>query len=421
LGRQHRDLEIGEMTRRTSVPASPLVALALLGSVTSCNSILGIGDPSVRDAGVESPGRDVGVGPIDDANTGVEEPTDAASTPVREAEAGSDARIEIESAPRDAAPPGADVNDASVAPNPDTGNVNCASGSCALLAQDAGYAPTNIAQDETYLYWTEFLGGRIGRTHKTTGATVVLHQTPLGNPLGIAVDGTSVYWTDNLPGVWRCPKDGCGGGPTFISSVDDMPYNLAVDDRNVYWTDRANSVVRAAPKDGVDAAFATLWQNRAVVPDDISTDGQRVYFTGLEGKLYRMTVDGGGLAVFAASGDGGTGSAVALDNSAAYWAVNSPSSTVNIAGKTSAASSALASSQTHPIDLASDGINLYWLNFGAGPDGALLTCPIASCGSPAVLARNLGYPQAIVVDSAAVYWIQSEPGLLHSSVWRLSK
>jgi len=408
-----------------------ILALVGMGAV-ACNSILGIGEPRVAEGDATADGSDSSANINDSATEKSSGDTsdrdDAQLVDVGHEDLASDGAedaAEGDERVRDAADSGLDAA-------ADSASTSCSTNPCtpvALLGKEAGYAPLQIAQDETYLYWTEFNTGNIGRTDKTTGHTAVLWRRPGFYPDSIAVDDTSVYWSDTQPGIWRCPKDGCGGGPTFVAGSDGTPFKLAVDNRNVYWTESNRLAIRAAPKDGIDAGVTTLWQSDAASPQHVATDGVRVFVSADDGRLYRMAVDGGpvtgiGTRVVPSPPVVGLG----LDNTAAYWTVgNSPSGTINVVSKAGTTSTVLVSSQSEPFDVASDGINIYWVNLGTvdggvlNHDGAVLTCQVASCGTPTVLARGLAGPRAIVVDSTAVYWIDYDGLALLGSIWKLDK
>jgi hypothetical protein len=69
-----------------------------------------------------------------------------------------------------------------------------------------------------------------------------------------------------------------------------------------------------------------------------------------------------------------------------------------------------------PNDVVSDGTNMYWSNFGSGGlTGSIMTCPIASCSTPTVLAHGLLAPVAIVVDRTSVYWVDI------AEIWKVDK
>jgi hypothetical protein len=200
--------------------------------------------------------------------------------------------------------------------------------------------------------------------------------------------------------------------------------DIALDDRNVYWTSKFGltfGTVCSAPKDGLDAGFAMLWRAEGLT-HRIATDRQgTVFFTDDDGRLHRMNVDGGSPTSIGNADGSAPSSALALDVTSAYWAVRDlTAGTVNVAAKDGTTVKMLASSQAAPAALASDGINLYWANYGAGLDGAILTCNIATC-SPTTLVPNAPNARAIVVDQVAIYWIQSDDFARPGSIWRMPR
>jgi hypothetical protein len=413
--------------------------LGLVLAFAGCNSLLGIGDPTVKEAGPQSTQTDGKSDASEDGVSAAETEAGRGESSIRDATLATDtsdaSRTEGNDAANggvvdagrdamsvDAVGSGTDSGDPS---NVDAG-VGCTSAPCpplVLLAEDAGYAPGKIAQDDTYLYWTDISHQIIARTTKTTGQTFVLWQVAFTAPDGIAVDDTAVYWADRAPGVWRCPKSGCGGGPTLVAAATgSSPFHVAVDDQRVYWTEDIGMAVRSAPKDGVDAGYTTLWESRPIRPNEIETDGQKVYVTANDGRLYVMSVDGGVVTPVGVAGPT-EATGIALDNNAAYWTVpNATAGSVNVAQKTSLVPAAVASSQVVPTDVASDGFNVYWVNFGTmQQDGALLTCQIASCATPTVLARGLGSPRWILIDESTVYWVQVSATPSVGSIWKMAR
>ena len=406
-------------------------ALFFCASVAGCNTILGIGPPTVQDAG-----HTAAEASISDAATGSEATNDASSDSTaavssdgaspsdgpHEGTAASDARAEPMIADGGDAARDGDGDAPPVGDGSSDGGSGCTTSPCtpfALLPEDAGYAPARLAQDATYLYWTDPSGGRIGRTNKVTGETRLVQQLAFLNPEGIAVDETNIYWTDNAPGVWRCPKAGCAAGPARVASTEDTPLLLALDAINVYWTVDQLGEVRAAPKDGVDAAFVTLWRGDAS-PQHITTDGQWIWTTMGDGRAVRMNADGGAATAFGIAGLS-PGGGISTDNTAVYWTVeNNTGGTVNFMGKADSTSRALASSQPDPIDVASDGTTLYWLNYGR-QNGTVSTCPIQACSSPQMLASNLAAPWALLIDDDFIYWTEKGGQFPVGSIWRLPR
>jgi len=284
-----------------------------------------------------------------------------------------------------------------------------------LLSQDAGYTPVYLAQDDTYLFWTQPTnGGIVGRTHKITGETVVLFET--NGAQGIATDDAAVYWVARPPNVVnRCPKSGCDGGMTTPATTGALSRGIALDDRNVYWTDISELTVRAVPKSGGDGGLTTLWQSDAATPNEIAIDGQRLYVTGNDGKLYLVGLDGG---VISSLGVAGPSAAlgVALDDRAVYWIVSGVNGTVFVASKTMLTPVPLASNQLMPNFVAIEGASIYWTNFGtSGLTGSVMTCPVASCSTPTVLVRGIPAPRGLAVDSKSVYWSDN------AAIWKVDK
>lgn len=71
----------------------------------------------------------------------------------------------------------------------------------------------------------------------------------------------------------------------------------------------------------------------------------------------------------------------------------------------------LASGQNHPVALAVDDTNVYWIDqvSGSFPNivGSILEVPISG-GTPTVLATGQANPTDIAVDQTSVYWIGLE-------------
>ena len=75
----------------------------------------------------------------------------------------------------------------------------------------------------------------------------------------------------------------------------------------------------------------------------------------------------------------------------------------------------LASSQRSPAAIASDGVNVYWVNQGPAGTPSVLKCAVSGCGgAPTVLACADPYPHsqpsAIAVDDTSVYWTNQDDG-----------
>jgi hypothetical protein len=386
---------------------------------TACNAILGITDvPGPAEAGVDAGGE-----------------TDASRSP--DAHDASMPRADSSGADgaQDAGP---GVTEASASCDPqktqdDPANCgscghDCLGGGCSmgackpfvLFPGDGGpvVQPSDLAQDDAYLYWTDTPGGAVRRTLKTTGATSSLLPLDGGaaQPRGIAVDDSAAYWGD-VNGVYRCAKAGCVGSPKQVASGNAVA-SLAIDDAGIYWSEGAAQIL-AANKLGTGEVASVIWQGGASTVR-VASDGQRVYFTAADGLLHAVGVDGGG-GVAVAVDAGSATAGVALSGGAVYWTVADPSHGVVLQAPTSSlvASPPIITQQQSPHAVATDGTFIYWVNLLGAGAAQVMGCPIASCGSSNKLLANAASPSAIVVDSAAIYW--TDIGGATGAIYKLAR
>jgi hypothetical protein len=390
--------------------AGPVAALAV-----GCNAILGItGVPVPADAGSSEDAPST----LADAGEAAVADTSVASTLDAPQDAGADSTT-----PSGGCGP---TTDTRIDPHScgQCGH-DCLGGPCldsvcqafALVPVEAGVTPRNLAQDDTYLYWSD-LAGTIDRTNKTTGVTNVLTRQTSG-PLPVAVDDAGIWWGDD-DGVWRCAKSGCTSNPTPVASTGTArAYSLAIDDQNVYWSEGTNELLLADKYAGAGGAGSILWEGDAS-PSELAADGQRVYFTAADGQLHAVGIDGGGALGIGASSVPGGG--VALYGPAVYWTLVDPMSGIVASASTvSLDMNVIAASQSNPEAVASDGANVYWTDVPNLGVAQVKECALGSC-TPVVIADNLSSPFAIVVDDVAVYWtdIGSASGS-HGSLWKIAK
>jgi hypothetical protein len=299
----------------------------------------------------------------------------------------------------------------------------CSNSACqpvALVAEDAGVSPWGLAQDGTYLYWTDLPNGTVNRTNKVDGGTTLM-TTQTSGPHPIAVDDAGMYWGD-YNGVWLCSKSTCSQSvmPTQVANVSGPVLSVAVDNQSVYWTENSTQVL-SANKYGNKENGSVIWQGDAST-NNVATDGQRVYFTAVDGVLRAVGVDGGaGFQVGTPAAAPSEG--VALSTGYVYWTLADPSQgVVNTSSTTSPSGTVLASTQLGPYSVASDGVNAYWANLpNTSGNAQIVECVVASC-TPKVVAHGF-HPNAIVVDDVAVYWTdsQNDAGVNGGSLWKLAK
>jgi hypothetical protein len=407
----------------------------------ACAQILNIQDvPELADATTQPGANDSG-----DAGGSA----DAGSVDARDAaDATLDATAGSDDAASDSSLDGPPAPDAPVSPCGDTTasaancgrcGHSCLGGSCvdggcqpfAIVAADAGVAPARIVVDDTYLYWTDSFNNTVTRTDKTTGASVVLQD--IGStvePYPIAVDDTNLYWGDALGILW-CPKSGCALNSHMAAGEYRLaPVAIAVDDAGVYWTE-GQEFLLSVPKGAVNQSHTVIWNggDASMSTQYLTSDGERVYFTALDGLLRVVPTDGGKAYALAApgtpAGDPSVGVVVQPPN--VYWTINDPDAgfvATAPAGPDAAsnAASVFAPAQHYPGVIASDGKNLYWRATTSADVTAatVVSCSIAAC-APTVLATTSTDLTAIAVDDSAVYWTLQGATSTSGSVWKLAK
>jgi hypothetical protein len=397
----------------------------------ACNTLLGLPDvPVPIDATAPDSGGGSDATAADVSNETAKAPADDANDATNASEAN-------------------DAGDANVSCGDTTSSAHncgvcghdCLGGTCsmsvcqpvALVTSTQRATPVWLAQDDTFLYWTDDNNDKVYRTDKSSGGALVLTQST-SYPIPLAVDDAGLYWGD-VYGIWECPKAGCASGPALIAqTVAGLPRSLAVDPGQVYWTEEGSITVLFAPKDALDASPGVLWQNDASTimwgdrdasdfyTEHVAADGQRVYFTASDGLLRAVDIDGGDVESAGAVNQMGSFD-VALDTSHVYWSVPNPAAglidRVTSGDLTDAGS--VVSGLSSPTFIATDGTRLYWAAASADGSGAedIFGCTIASC-QPTRLAGGF-MAATIVVDSKAIYWTDHGTTTNNGAVWKLAK
>jgi len=213
------------------------------------------------------------------------------------------------------------------------------------------------------------------------GGPVVI--APRITPTNLAADDTHVYWTSFDGTLLRCPADGCATRPELVALTEEVafgPVPLTLDDERVFWTTRregqASGAIMTAPKDG--SATATVLVDKVHSPMSIAVDRTNVYWTEARSigavKACLLTGCNGEPQVIASQQQ--YPGRLKVRDGAAYWFV------------------------------PEDGSPRFLDDYTSDPIlGSLLTCPVTGCGSgPTILASNQLGPRAIAVDATHVYW-----------------
>lgn len=417
------------------MPSRRLVLAAAIAVATlafACNALIGISDVPPAGDGNEggTPTAEGGgeggdeASPLADAGKAMDS-GDAMTTAA--ADSASDATGDT----RESGAPEAGCTDPQCdthncgAPNHDCQGGSCVQGHCqpyALVGPSAG-VPAKLAQDGTYLYWTDTTNGAVNRSDKKTGEThPVTQMTTI--PFPIVYDdagGGVVFWGD-ATGVHYCPATGCvgTGAPPTVATASLAINGLAVDSTSVYWS-IGQPEVRTASKYGSPKAGTAIWEGDASVAQ-ILTDGRQVYFTADDGVLHVVGVDGGGAttASWGAPASAPT-MGLALFGAAVYWTVADPSNGQVYSASVTAPSTSVSSltyGQPAPVFLATDGTTIYWADLPSAETGSIVACSIAGCVPTPLAQQNSYSPEALLVDDVAIYW--SDNGS-NATIWKLAK
>jgi RHS repeat-associated protein len=165
-------------------------------------------------------------------------------------------------------------------------------------------APSGIATDGTYLYWTT---GGLNDTNGTGGiARSLLDGTSRNNtfitggnkPIGLAVTASYIYWTNfNSGTIGRAAINGTGVNQSFIAS-GSYPYGLETNGSYLYWTNfllgtgAAGTNIGRADIGGTN--INTTFITGANGPAGITSDGTYLYWANLT-SIGRAALNGTGV------------------------------------------------------------------------------------------------------------------------------
>jgi hypothetical protein len=158
-------------------------------------------------------------------------------------------------------------------------------------------APTGIAVDSSYVYWTRYNGDAVARANIDGTSPGDSWITGAAGPNGLAVNGTYVYWANtDTNEIGRANLDGSSPNQSWITAGSD-PTGIAIDGSYIYWTNynSGTDTIGRANLDGTspDDSFITGASN----PSGIAVDGSYIYWTnyGAGGTIGRANLDGSGV------------------------------------------------------------------------------------------------------------------------------
>jgi hypothetical protein len=335
-------------------------------------------------------------------------------------------------------------------------------------------SPALLALDQGNVYWLNLgiydaVGPKVWFWHATHimkcaksgcpgGATVLVAGRFLsyGSVLrNIATDGESVFWSDDGldasfgtsetgGGLLRCSVTGCDNSPQVL---DPFPVEgIAAAAGRVYATYAYGGKVATCPTSGCASPPDLLWsaesgglnsQTVAIVAD--ATD---VFWT-TQGRVMRCALTGcdNTPTILASSGDAYVWSLgpIALSADTVFFGhglffdgSTQRDGEILACAKSGCAGNptVIATSAYGPTNLATDGIDVYWIErdapmpqAGSGPY-ALRRCPVTGCaGPPATLVSGLANAGDLAIDDTHVYWTELGDWLHggYGRIWRAPK
>ncbi len=383
------------MTFRHARWAVAAVAACAVAGAAACTSVLGIGDqsldPLLLDAGAgdSSSHGDVAVGPCGDTS----------SDPHNCGRCGHDCL-----------------------------GGECSAGMCepfALVPPDAGSRPFHIVLQGQYVYWTDFLANTLNRTDTQSLQSTVLYYGGFGVD-GLAADDAGIYFAD-ISNIYRCSLGGCPTAQTLVSGDGgSTPYFVTVDENGVYWDDQDTMDVHAVPKSGGTPRTIYTGPGDAGL-DGLRADGRYVYVAGADGTIVRIPEDGGASLPMNPGLQLPNAWELTLDSQNLYWSQDDPNNgpgSINVIGLGTQSPRPFITNQPQPGGIAVDSQNLYWTNIGTNLNfmsGSVAMCPLASCNSPLTIASAQHLPRDMATDGVAVYWANYGNGDFDGSLMRVAK
>jgi hypothetical protein len=157
--------------------------------------------------------------------------------------------------------------------------------------------PTEMALDETRIYWHNFGGENAPPTpiyvvDKKGGAAKAFSEPVIASD--IAIDKDFVYWAQN-DGIYKLPKSGGEKLKVFAAPEKQSVSGLISDNDNFYFTlGNGRNALMKIPKQGGEAVKIAPEINHA---NHFYTDGKFVYFVKDEGtfsnSLNKVAISGG--------------------------------------------------------------------------------------------------------------------------------
>jgi len=229
-------------------------------------------------------------------------------------------------------------------------------------------------------------------------------------PHGITTDATNVYWASEgfvdgdggfSGSISTCGLSGCSGGvATTLATFETGPYDVVVNTNNAFWTDDFGKEVRSCAISGCGQSPTTL-ANDPKNLSGIAIDDTSIYWAEPgAGNLNKCPLNG--CASFSAFATFTPSMNVEIDvvDGTVFWTTNG--AIMSCPTASCIVPTVFAANQPNALAITHDALNLYWTLGVLG--GKVMTCPLAGCVTPTVLADNQPRPTSVAVDATSVYW-----------------
>jgi hypothetical protein len=189
--------------------------------------------------------------------------------------------------------------------------------SMAMLLAPLEQGPLDIAVAAGTVYWTDAYGGRV-RSCASAGCaqnpTTIATTSELLS--GVAVDSTSIYWAEpKLGNIVKCPLSGCTD-PAPFATGQNSPQQVEVVSTTLFWS--SADAIMSCPASGC-LGSPDVFANNQVNAFALASDPSNLYWTTLAGNVLSCPLSGCTTPTVLAASQGQP-TAIAVDNTAVYWA-----------------------------------------------------------------------------------------------------
>jgi hypothetical protein len=301
--------------------------------------------------------------------------------------------------------------DAPIGPLVDAGPMPDAAGNPVTTLAMGQPNPRGLALDLNNVYWSN-MDGTVMRVLKHDNSPTMLAAGPSAAEGPIYVANGFVYWTTREPASpFRMYRTSIAGGGAFTNILAgmDAATGFTIDATGLYTT--IGSIAKRADPDGTNQTTI------GTVPNPVywfTKAGNRLYWTkygNVDGEVKSMDIGTGGVTTIA------TGQTqpeqIVSDGTRVYWSCVGMDDPVGggVLMHTGSVQSSLpdgtdlqyyVTGDTRPRAIAVDPSFVYWYSID---QHALMRAPKSGAGPVEIVAVPSGEPNSIAVDSTTLYWV----------------